>query len=413
MLKVMPEKQPNSHTRPLILILTCLLLATYVNAQAPEEYFLAGCADILKGNYQEAVNNLSAAITRSNANEQFFLKRGEAYLAINEFDNAIEDFNEAEQIIPGVASFWLAKAYALSGDHEKAIAYLTVHLKSDFRKPEAEIRKDPVLKLLVNDEAWYNLWQHDWYGEDEKTGLEVDYYLQKGLYAEAISYVNAKFADNPSDPFLYATRGKIGLLSGNLAAAIADYSAALNLDKMNPDYYAGRGEAYLKAGRYKDALNDFSRLLKTSPERFDIYLTRSRAYAGMESYDLAIKDVLFYLKYFENNQPAIYQCGMYYFQTGDFLNALKYFNKNLLDDPNNSMYYKARGMTYVKTGTYKYAINDLAMSLDLNPMDGETYMYMGIAKLQTGKKDEACSDFEKARELGENRALQYTVENCR
>ena len=74
---------------------------------------------------------------------------------------------------------------------------------------------------------------------------------------------------------------------------------------------------------------------------------------------------------------ALYQCGEYYFEAEDYINALKCFNRNLKEDPNNGLYYKARGKTYLKTATYRYAISDLSMSLDLRPDDAETWMYHG------------------------------------
>ncbi len=106
------------------------------------------------------------------------------------------------------------------------------------------------------------------------------------------------------------------------------------------------------------------------------------------------------------------RCGEYYYDGGDYMNALKYFNINLKEDPVNSQYFKARGKTYLKTATYKYAMSDLSMSLDLNPDDAETWMYLGLAKIQSGDKTNGCSDLQKAQQLGNTEVLKYIVDNC-
>ena len=60
------------------------------------------------------------AIMRNNSDEQLYIKRGNALLKVNDIAKAIEDFNEANLIEPGVADLWLARAYAMDGDHENA-----------------------------------------------------------------------------------------------------------------------------------------------------------------------------------------------------------------------------------------------------------------------------------------------------
>ncbi len=103
------------------------------------------------------------------------------------------------------------------------------------------------------------------------------------------------------------------------------------------DLQALRGKAYLKAGRYKDAVNDLTRELRDNPVSFPAYLLRAEANAGMKSYDAAIKDVQTYLKYFDDDLQAVYQCGEYHYLAGDYINALKYFNRNLKEDPSSSL----------------------------------------------------------------------------
>jgi tetratricopeptide (TPR) repeat protein len=290
---------------------------------------------------------------------------------------------------------------------------LTKHLSSDFRLPEDSIKKDQSFDALQSTDEWFALWQNEWYGNEEKVITEAGYYSGKHLYDEVISYLNAEIVKVPVNTDLIACRGKIYLQQENYAAAIADYSTVIKLDKEENSYYENRGIAYLKAERFKEAEADFSRAIKNNAVNFTLYLLRAKAFAGLKAWENSIKDVQLYLIYFENDQQAIYQCGEYYFQSEDYISALKCFNINLKDDPNNSLYYKARGKTYVKTSTYNYAMSDLAMSLDLNPDDPETWMYMGIAKIRSNAREDGCSDLEKSRQMGNAEALQYIIDLCR
>jgi tetratricopeptide (TPR) repeat protein len=412
MLKDIQEKQPDKAMKKLFILFTVLSFSLVAKSQSPDEYFLQGAADLVHGNFDQAVENLSMAITRNNSDDSYYLKRGEAYYKMGDYGKAIEDFNEANDIIPDIADLWLAKAFAGEHNFPKSITALKNHLSSTFRLPEDIIKKDSAFDVLQNTDDWFTLWQNDWYSAEEKTEADVNYYVKKGQFTEALDLADKSISGSPANPVLYALRARTNFVQANFAAAIADYSSALNIDKKNNDYLFARGSAYLKAQRYKDALTDFNKALKIQPDNFDYYLERASAYAGLNDYSNAVKDAQFYLKYFDSDQKAIYQCGEYYYGMEDYLNALKCFNKNLKEDPTSALYFKARGKTYLKTSTYKYAINDLSMSLDLNPNDGETYTFLGIAMLATGDKTSACSDFQKAKKLGNGEAVRYIIDNC-
>jgi tetratricopeptide (TPR) repeat protein len=382
-------------------------------SQMVDEQYLAGCAYFIKGDYSNAAESFSLAIMHNNADEQLYMKRGESLLKVNDVDRAVADFNEANILYPDVADLWLARSYAVTGDKDKSILFLKKHLGSAFRLPEDSIKRDPAFDKLQVTPEWFSLWQQDWYSDTEKVTAEVNYYVNKKLYDRAIGLLDNEVAKSPMNVNLALLRGNIYLQQGNYAAAVADFSTALDMDKSASSVYSQRGLAFLKAGRYKDAIGDFNKALKEEPGNFKLYIQRAEAYAAQNSWGSAIKDISFYRKYFENDLQALYQCGEYYFESEDYINALKCFNRNLKEDPNNGLYYKARGKTYLKTFTYRYALSDMSMSLDLRPEDAETWMYLGIARIQSGDKENGCSDLEKAQKMGNTQAIKYILKNCR
>jgi len=430
LLKVMQKSQRNNIT--VLFFAIILVLAVPCRAQGPDAAFMAGSASLRSGDLRGAVDRFTQAIARNNADERLFIYRGRAYLRLKEYENALRDFNEANEIVPGIADIWLARAYALAGDGDQALSFLTSHLASNYRLPEDSIKKDPAFDNLQNSLGWSALWEKEWYNDQERAGGEVAYYIRKGIPDKAITVLDAEILKTPGEAGLLTMRGEVYYTTGNYAAAISDYSAAIELykkggtgyvpkeglDKGQAEFaegglYALRGQAYLKATRYKDALNDLNRVVRENPAFFPAYLARAEANAGLKSYDASVRDVLTYLQYFNQDQHAIYLCGEYYYLAEDYINALKYFNRNLKEDPNSSLYYKSRGKAYLKAATYRYAISDLSMSLDLNPDDAETWMYFGLAKILSGDRENGCSDLEKARQLGSTEVVRVIVENCR
>jgi tetratricopeptide (TPR) repeat protein len=407
------RQKQNKNKLAVALMLAFIATWGHVYSQTPDASYLSGNASLMKGDYQQAVESFTAAISRNNADEQLFIKRGTSLLLLKDYPAAAEDFKEANLIYPGIADIWLARVNAVSGESASAIAFLKRHLQSEFRLPEDSIKKDPAFDRLQATAEWESLWEQDWYSKEEKIAAEAAYYCKRKSFDEAGSLLTNALEASPNNVELLALRATIMFEQGNFAASVSDYSAALDLDKNFTKIYPQRALAYFKAGRYRDAVNDFNKAIRQDPAGFTLYLQRAAAFAAMQSWEPALKDMFFYLKYFENDQQAGHQCGEYCYEAGDYISALKYFNRNLKDDPNNSAYYKSRGKTYLKTATYRYAISDLSMSLDLNPGDAETWMYLGIAKMESGDKINGCSDLERARGMGENRAVKYIIENCR
>ncbi len=395
---------------PVLLVL--MLFTLPVLSQTSDEQYLAGCANYIKGDYGAAVESFSMAIERNNADHILFIKRGASLLKINEPERALADFNEANVIYPGSADLWLAKAYTLEGDQGNAIRSLKNHLESPFRLPEDSIRKDQYFDNLQETAEWHALWQNNWYDDVERTVAEARYYTAKEQYDQAVAVLDDGLSKYVANADLIFARGKVFLEQGMYTAAISDFTSVISNHKEITEAYAIRATAYLKAGRFRDAINDFTRALKNDPGDFRLYKSRASAYAGQKEWQSAIRDISFYLKYFEDDIQSIYRCGEYHYEAGDYINALRLFNQVLKEDPDNSLFFKARGKTYLKTSTYQYAIKDLAMSLDLNPQDAETWLLMGLAKIKSGDRANGCSDLERSGKMGNAEALRYILDNC-
>jgi tetratricopeptide (TPR) repeat protein len=402
----------NNGMKKLSLLVFTIWIAISLSAQSSDNFYVKGRAELLKGNYENAVVSLSDAIDHNNSDERYYLNRAEAYRKLGRNSQALDDFEEANNLLPGCGDLGIAKISAATGDNGKAFQYLTSHLRSAFRLPESVLTKDPALDPIKPSDEWLALWQQDWYDDFDKTRVEVDYLVRKQTPEAALDYLNPLMLTFKDKADYFALRAGLYMMQDNYAAALVDYSMALSLDKNKPEYYFGRGEAFLRSEKFKNAVDDFSKGLRMEPAQFEYYLERAKASSGLEDYKSAIGDAGFYIGLFPEDQKAISLCGELCYLNEDYINALKYFNQNIKADPDNADYYKARGKTYLKTKTYTYAINDLSMSLDLKPDDGDTWLYLGLAKFETGDKEAACSCLRKAQHYGNTLALKYIIEYC-
>jgi tetratricopeptide (TPR) repeat protein len=396
----------------LIKIILFLVIVQLSNAQDADELYCRGVASLESGYYEQAIDYLTSAIQLEPNNPVLYLKRGEAYYKSNLLNDALNDFQENKSLDETTADLWLSKTYARLGNEEKSLDYLRNHLDSRYHLKEKVIKRDSAFDNLQYSEGWYNLWQEDWYTQEEKIEEEIEYLMKKELYLDAITLLDEKIPVSEDPHSLYAYRAEINIKLGNFKGAVTDLDNAIALERKIPDYYIKRGKAYAELGKFKSAIDDFSRVLRQDPANFPLYLIRAKAYAELKEFDPAIRDVTTYLRYFEDDQQAIALCGNLHYRNENYIEALKYFNRNLKLDDSKAEYFKDRGKTYLKTRTYKYAINDLSMALDLYPYDGETYLLKGIARFEIGDREGACSDWNKARNYGEMEAVKYLLEHC-
>ena len=283
----------------------------------------------------------------------------------------------------------------------------------DNRLPDKEIKRDEAYDQLQLTDGWFQLWQDVTYAGEASLEDDILYLINNEKYVDAIALIDKKTENSENPGILYRYRAEIEGLQGNYKASAMDWTELINRNKNDYLAYKERGKAYLKAEKFAESVSDFSKALRLEPADFELYILKARAEKGLKDYSSAEEELLIYLDYFPEDKASIQFLGELYYEEGNYVGALKAFNKNLLLDNSNAVYYKARGKTYLKTRMYKYAIEDLSMSLDLNAEDGETYYYKAMARYYSGDRPGACADWKEAATRGEARAVRELIDNCR
>ena len=72
--------------------------------------------------------------------------------------------------------------------------------------------------------------------------------------------------------------------------------------------------------------------------------------------------------------------------------------------------YNLRGLSKADLKDYKGALEDYSKAIELDPNDSHVYKKRGLSKLN--QKESACLDFNKAKELGNEEAIEMIKKNC-
>ncbi len=96
-------------------------------------------------------------------------------------------------------------------------------------------------------------------------------------------------------------------------------------------------------------------------------------------------------------------CSVY----GNDKNAIRYFDKVIKLEPENSRAYFHRGVSYGEMGQYEKSLSSINKAIELDPGKGLFYYGRGRVYLLSGDKEKAIEDFKQAATMGNLDAQNY------
>ncbi|MEZ4683385.1 MAG: tetratricopeptide repeat protein [Caldilineaceae bacterium] len=215
-----------------------------------------------------------------------------------DFDAALDAFDHVVALEPtnADAHFNLAEIYDTQGEYEKALAHFT---------------------LAIDNAPLSNAWAYDgrallYESFDEPQKARDDYTTFIELQPEnPLGYSNrsnvliwlaqwdAALADYnrvielvPEQAHHYVSRAYIQRQRGDWQAAVADIERAMALTTpITAQLYYDRGEAYVVGEQWAAALADFSTAINLAPEHHYAYLARARVYRELAQPEAALVDL--------------------------------------------------------------------------------------------------------------------------
>ena len=309
-------------------------------------------------NYEQAEADLNTVIASKKPSAQTVVAlklRGDVYLEQSLFDEAIDDYTLALDLVPQEQNLLQALENARS---KKKAAYedLQRTIESFISKKDEELKK----------------------AEAELT---------------AAKSVKAKVA-------ALAKRAAVHRDMNHYEECEADYTALTVLDPNNPRWYKNRGDLRENLPRgQQGAVDDYTLFLKLAPGTVDVYSGRGRAYDRLGKHDLAVFDFDQALKLKPGDDAILYWRGLAKMSLGNPQAAIRDYSAALAANPNKAVYFKDRAEAYEKLKQYGPAIEDGTSAIALAPNDPSFYILRGDLRRKTKEYDESLADLNKALEL--------------
>ncbi|MDH3597706.1 MAG: tetratricopeptide repeat protein [Rhodospirillales bacterium] len=189
------------------------------------------------GDYDRAVQDLSASLRYGPQDTTTLYCRGIAYWNAGDYERSVEDFTTAIRLDPEDAALY----------RERGDAY-----RSMDRLDHAMADLDSVLKSDPEDEKAYR--------------YRAAAHQQNGRRDLAIEDYTAAIRLAPDKAEAYLDRGWIHHMDNNYQRAIEDYSAALRIDPEDASALYGRGRALEAKGETDRARQDFEAAYRLEPD---------------------------------------------------------------------------------------------------------------------------------------------------
>ena len=397
--------------KKIIILFWILLGAVTVYGQQTIDYILKARAFSEVGKPEQAITLLNRAISETKESRLFF-ERAEANILKGDYSAAISDYNEADKLTASSGEYGLARIYALKGDARTALYHLELSMNSPFKKSEKQILLDPAFSTIDNRQEWRQFWKREWYSKAEKSISEIEYYVSIGKIDDArdlVTDLKRSFDDNPD--ILYA-ESVVNVATGKYSEAIKILSGLSSTNPGNEKYLRLTAKAQTGASDPAGASTTYSQLLASGVADAELLILRADCYRKTGETDKAMSDVRKYLEIYPENRTALSMAGKLESSSGDNLQALEYYSKNLKLHPNDPQCYIDRANSYFISKSWDLAINDYSMSLDLKPANSDVWLNKGIALLNSGKVEDACHDFRISFRQGNKRVVDYISRNC-
>ena len=223
---------------------------------------------------------------------------------------------------------------------------------------------------------------------DQAYQARGDVYAAKGEYDRAIADFTEAIRIK-KDPAHYAARGRAYEKKGQYDLAIADFDAANRSAKKPTDYLADRAHAYRLKGDLARAVADYTASIDA--EKSDAaYLGRGIAYSLRGALDLAIADydmaAALDLKWFSLGAS----------DKADFQHVIADYDKLIAREPRNAVAFHGRGWAHFKIEEYDLAVSDFSEAIRIDPKFVMAYVSRGIAYREKGDARRAVADFDAA-----------------
>lgn len=233
-------------------------------------------------------------------------------------------------------------------------------------------------------------------------------------------YTKAIELSNPNNAFYsYANRGLLKQDMGDYIGAIDDLTKVIEANSQDHYYayikgqvYVPRGLAKVMMGDLKGALDD----LNTAINKYHftdgyVYRIRGIVKRDLKDYEGAINDYTQAIKSNPHEPEYYYDRSHIKYKANDIQGAFEDISKAIEISPIQKYYERRCGLRSVMNDN-SGMIADLDELIKINPTNSDFYYQRAIWKINVSQKQGACSDLQRAQDLGHHEASKVMRKYC-
>ncbi|KXX72271.1 tetratricopeptide repeat protein [Flammeovirga sp. SJP92] len=193
--------------------------------------------------------------------------------------------------------------------------------------------------------------------------------------------------------------------------ATLDTITVINPD--NPITWHDLGALYYKSDMLDKAKDCFTKSLILNPRLSISYNHRGIIYENQEQYSMAFDDFTRAIQYDSSNVDAYNNRGLIYMLFEDYSQAESDFSEAILHSEDTAKEaLNNRALARCILGNYEDSLEDINDLIDNYPFYSKAYITRGDIKEYMHDDSGACSDWQKAAELGNLIGIKYTQSAC-
>jgi len=372
-----------------------------------------------KGDYIKALGDYKISTTINKTDTAVFFKMFDLHSLTGNLSSAEEDLNKVIAIDPKIASAYYKRGLLFSRREN------IPHALDDF---STAIKADPGYSAAFYQRGLCNvkLRRISQAGEDfanaRKSGLDEPSLknvstIAKQYYTEGVDQFTKHAMDSSLhlfntailiDPYVAEYRFKRGeyyFLVKDYAAAMSNYTDAIQLKENYYDAWYKRGCTKFNQRNYEQAIPDLEMAIRINPKIPDTYKILADAYSRAGRYAQAIQQYDLAIQIAKTNKVVLDESlltdlynnqGESYFNTMDYRRAVEALKNAVRYSKNNGKAYFNRGYAYFKLNQLKDAEDDLQKALSFQPAIALWCNILGEVYQQEGQYENAVGQFSKA-----------------
>lgn len=204
------------------------------------------------------------------------------------------------------------------------------------------------------------------------------------------------YGNDLQNPDALINRANKRAVKGDLAGAIADFDAAIDINPAKATAFYNRGYLQNLAGNYQLAIEDCNQAIALLPEYDEAFYQRGLAQYELGDLNGALVDLSEALRLNPFSIKAYYKRAACYAKLENIEGAVADYTQAILHVPKDSNAYLQRGRFLTELKEYRTAVEDFTAAISYNPKNADAYYHRGICYAELEEKEKANQDFNQA-----------------